>query len=102
MAATPERKVKQVCIGIIERYKAYHFFPLTGGYGRSGVPDIIVCFRGRFLGVECKAGYNKPTALQEAEMRKIERAGGSTLVVREDTTHLLEEWFVEISNVNDR
>jgi hypothetical protein len=50
-----------------------------------------------FLGVECKAGFNKPTALQEREMADIHKAGGSAMVVREDTLELLEEWFHERS-----
>jgi hypothetical protein len=94
VARTPENKVKKACTDLLTKYGAYYFFPMTGGYGRSGVPDIIVCYRGRFLGVECKAGYNKPTLLQEAEMAKIHRAGGATMVVREDTLELLETWLV--------
>ena len=47
------------------------------------------------MGVECKAGFNKPTLLQEREMAEIHKAGGSAMVVREDTTELLEEWFAE-------
>lgn len=94
MGRTPENAVKAKCVEIIKRYKAYHFFPAQNGYGRAGIPDIIVCFRGLFLGVECKAGFNKPTALQEREMAEINKAGGSTMVVREDTIELLEQWFV--------
>lgn len=93
MAATPERRVKKACTDLLTRYGAYWFFPVTGGYGRSGVPDIVACHCGRFLGIECKAGYNKPTALQEAEMAKIRAAGGETMVIREDTHNLLEDWL---------
>lgn len=94
MAATPEKRVKNACVDLLTKHGAYFFFPVTGGYGRSGVPDIVVCHKGRFLGVECKAGYNKPTALQEMEMSKIRKAGGETLVVREDTLGLLESWLL--------
>jgi hypothetical protein len=95
--ATPESKVKAKCVEIIKKYRAYYFFPAQNGYGRAGIPDIIVCCRGMFLGVECKAGFNKPTALQEREMADIHKAGGSAMVVREDTLELLEEWFHERS-----
>ena len=95
--ATPESKVKARCVDIIKKYRAYYFFPAQNGYGRAGIPDIIVCYRGMFLGVECKAGFNKPTALQEREMAAINAAGGSAMVVREDTTELLEQWFHERS-----
>ena len=101
MAATPEKKVKQACVDLLVKYGAWYFFPVTGGYGRSGVPDIVVCYKGRFLAVECKAGYNKPTALQEAEMAKIRKAGGETLVVREDTTSLLESWLIRNAHGSD-
>lgn len=81
---TPEAKVKKKVVDVLKKNGAYYFFPATGGYGRSGVPDIVVCYRGVFVAIECKAGSNKPTALQEAEMRKIREANGFTLVVNED------------------
>ena len=81
---TPEAKVKKRVVNVLKENGAYYFFPATGGYGRSGVPDIVGCYRGLFFGIECKAGSNKPTALQEAEMRKIREANGITLVVNEE------------------
>lgn len=81
---TPEAKVKKKVVDVLKKNGAYYFFPATGGYGRSGVPDIVGCYRGVFFAIECKAGANKPTALQEAEMRKIREASGITLVVNED------------------
>ena len=80
---TPEAKVKKKVVDVIKKYGAYYFFPATGGYGRSGVPDIVCCYRGVFIAIECKAGNNKPTPLQEAEMDKIRKAQGFVLVVNE-------------------
>ena len=60
MALTPEKKVKNKVVKLLKEYAAYYFFPATYGFGRSGVPDIIVCYRGHFIGVECKAGANTP------------------------------------------
>lgn len=65
----------------------YYFFPATHGMGRSGVPDIICCTNGRFLAIECKAGGNKPTALQEREMALITAAGGTSVVINEENLH---------------
>jgi hypothetical protein len=39
----------------------------------------------------CKAGTNKPTALQEAEMARIRLAGGKTLVVNETNLNEVKE-----------
>ena len=80
---TPEAKVKKKVVDVIKKNGAYYFFPATGGYGRSGVPDIVCCYRGYFVAIECKAGNNKPTPLQEAEMAKIREAQGFVLVVNE-------------------
>ena len=81
---TPEAKVKKKIVNVLKEHGAYYFFPATGGYGRSGVPDIVACFNSIFIGIECKSGSKKPTALQEAELRKISAVGGHTLVVNED------------------
>jgi hypothetical protein len=53
-------------------------------YSKIGVPDIICCYKGKFIAIECKAGNNKPTALQEREMREIQSHGGYTLVINEE------------------
>lgn len=98
MARTPEGKVKDACVNLLKQHGAYYFFPVMGGYGRSGIPDIIVCHKGKFLGIECKAGYNKPTALQEREMAEIHKAGGSAMVVREDTIEMLDRWLKGYDN----
>ena len=92
---TPEAKVKKRVVNVLKENGAYYFFPATGGYGRSGVPDVVGCYRGVFFAIECKAGTNKPTALQEREMAEIHKAEGSAMVVREDTIELLEQWFLE-------
>lgn len=84
MAATPEKKVKQHVTKFLKRYEAYHFYPVTSGFGASGVPDIVACFMGVFIGIECKAGKNKPTDLQKKNLDAISKAGGISLVINED------------------
>lgn len=82
--ATPEVKVKNKVKAVLKNLGAYYVMPVTGGYGNSGAPDFLVCYKGRFIGIECKAGRNKPTALQEKNLREIEDAGGSGLVINEE------------------
>ena len=82
--ATPEVKVKDKVKAVLKNLGAYYVMPVTGGYGNSGAPDFLVCYKGRFIGIECKAGRNKPTALQEKNLREIEDAGGSSLVIDEE------------------
>ena len=47
-----------------------------GALGTSGIPDIICCYKGRFLGLEAKLPGGKLTALQERALERINRAGG--------------------------
>lgn len=91
MAATPEKKVKDKVVAILKQEGAYYFFPATHGFGRSGVPDVVACVNGYFLAVECKAGKNKPTALQIREIENIRHAGGVAVVVNETNWDMLPE-----------
>ena len=101
MAQTPEKKVKDAVTKLLKQYGAYYFYPVMGGYGRSGIPDIIACYKGRFIAIECKAGKNTLTALQEAELKKIEEAKGYVLVVNEENIGFVDgalqtmEWIEE-------
>ena len=47
-----------------------------GPYGTSGIPDIICCYKGRFLGLEAKLPGGKLTALQCRALDRINAAGG--------------------------
>ncbi len=42
MALTPEKKVKNAVVKQLKLFgdSVYYFFPATGGFGRSGVPDM--------------------------------------------------------------
>jgi Holliday junction resolvase len=84
MAMTPESKVKKVVTQQLKDIGAYYFYPMSGGFGRSGVPDIIGCYRGKFFGIECKAGSNKPTPLQLKNLEQIALTGGIALLVNEE------------------
>jgi Holliday junction resolvase len=64
--------------------------PSTGGYGSSGVPDIITCYEGRFIGIECKANGNKPTALQQKNLQDIINAKGQSLIIDEKNIDMLK------------
>ena len=91
---TPEGRVKRTVTNQLKALGAYYFFPATGGYGRSGVPDIIGCLHGKFFGIECKAGNNKPTALQEKNLSDINTAGGVALVVNEENMNDVREQLI--------
>lgn len=91
MASTPEAKVKRKVVAILKEFGAYYFYPVTGGYGSSGVPDIVACHNGRFFGIECKAGKGKPTDLQKRNLDAIYRNGGVSAVINETNIETLRD-----------
>jgi Holliday junction resolvase len=93
MASTPEKKVKDKVKKILKDNGAYFFSPVTGGYGSSGVPDIVCCYKGRFIGIETKAGSGKPTALQEKNLMEITEKGGVAILINENGISYLESMF---------
>lgn len=93
---TPEKKVKQAVTKQLRQVGVYYFFPVTGGYGHSGVPDIVGCIRGKFFAIECKAGKNTLTTLQEREIASIRIHGGATLVVNESNVDMVTAWVLTL------
>ncbi len=91
---TPEAKVKKVVVEQLKELGAYYFYPVTGGYGRSGVPDIVGCCNGRFFGIECKAGKNTPPTSQQRNLDAIAGQPGLALVVNEDNMRDVKEWLL--------
>lgn len=93
MAATPEAKVKAKIKLTLLNHGAYHVLPVSNGMGAHGIPDFLVCHCGRFIGIEAKAGTNRPTDLQISNLRRIDEAGGVALVINEDNVHELDGWL---------
>ena len=91
MVMKPEAKVKKVVVEQLKLLGTYYFYPVTGGYGMSGVPDIVGCYKGTFFGIECKSGSNKPTALQLKNLKDIELAGGIAVVCNEKNMTNVED-----------
>lgn len=96
---TPEAKVKKKVVDILKAWKVYYFYPVMSGYGSSGIPDIVVCCNGKFLAIECKAGDNKPTALQERNMQQIRDNGGIAIVVNEGNLNDVQEVLSQLTEI---
>lgn len=81
---TPEAKVKNKIKEYLKTIPdLYYFTPIGSVYGKSGAPDIVVCYHGKFIGIEVKAPgkLGTQTKLQKQAQEKIEQAGGVYLLV---------------------
>mgnify|MGYP003122091181 CR=1 FL=1 len=101
MACTPilveiVKGILEVVYKVLRKNGAYYFSPIMNGYGKSGVPDIIVCYNGKFVGIECKVGKKKPTELQQKNLNEIEATGGHTLVINENNILAVQDLLNKI------
>lgn len=72
-----EEKVKK----FLKEQNCWTLKTWSNGVQRAGVPDLLICCNGYFLGVELKAETGKPSELQLWNVGKIREAGGIAIVL---------------------
>lgn len=70
----------------------------SNGVQRSGVPDLLVCCNGYFVGVELKAENGKPSELQLWNIDKIREAAGIAIVLYPDQFKAFQDLIYYLSN----
>lgn len=72
---------------------AYNEKIFGGGYQASGVPDLIVCYKGLFVAIEVKSptGKGRASDIQKLKIRKIRESGGIAFVTDniQDVMHII-------------
>jgi hypothetical protein len=86
-----ENSVKTACKKYLKARGIQHITVTTNGFGSSGWPDICFLYKGVFVGIECKFGKNKPSALQEQKLDYIKAQGGIAMLVNEENVGDVEE-----------
>lgn len=81
---TPEGKVKAWARQWYKDNLPDHWrvSPRGGPFGKAGCPDDLLCWMGVFIAVEIKADNGELSALQLANLRLIQKAGGVAAVLR--------------------
>lgn len=51
-------------------------------FSKVGVPDILCCWRGKFVGIEVKSPIGKLTDLQVYNLEHIKSSGGISIIAR--------------------
>lgn len=75
-----ENKVKQ----FLKSKNCWVLKTWSNGVQREGVPDLLVCCNGHFIGIELKAEHGHPTDLQKWNIRQIRYAGGLAFTLYPD------------------
>lgn len=91
-----ENKVKSFLDG--KSYTIKHF---GNGFTKSGVPDLLCCINGYYVGVEIKAANGKPSELQLYNLRLIHGNGGYGILLYPNDFDTFKA-FVKALNDNDK
>jgi len=91
-----EKSIENKIKSYLKSKGAYYVKYFGNQFSQVGVPDILACYKGRFIGIEVKNEKGKTSPLQDINLQQIKNAGGYSLVARsvEDV-----EWvIVDIDN----
>ena len=91
---TSERAITKQIMYYLNRLSGSWWLKVHGGpFQKTGVPDILGCYRGRFFAFEVKAPDGRTSAKQDHEIQRIRDAGGVVDVVTSlaDVQNILEE-----------
>ncbi len=86
--------------------KVKHFLKESGAWfvkffanrmTKAGVPDILACLNGRFIGIEVKATNGRPSDLQVWNIEKIRQAGGYAFVLYPSAWDDFKKFIDELS-----
>jgi len=70
----------------------------ANGFTKSGIPDILACCNGHFLGIEVKAENGRPSELQLHHIEKIKQSGGHAVIVKPSQFDELKQLIEELKN----
>lgn len=76
MAKGPESQLKDRVLKALEKHGGYWFKTHGDRFTGRGIPDIVGCYKGHFVGIELKDPGKVPTDIQAYNLTKIHEAGG--------------------------
>lgn len=90
---TPEGRVKEDLKAYLKSLgdSCWYYMPVPMGYGKRGVPDFIICYKGHFLAPETKAGKETSKPWQDEQQQQIRAAGGKSLRVTD--IEVVRKWI---------
>lgn len=82
MTQTPEAKLKKSIRDVLDSRGAFWSNIQGGAFSKPGDPDIVVCYRGRYVAIEAKAPRGRQSEIQKLRQEQIEGAGGVYILAR--------------------
>lgn len=91
---TFENKVKK----FLESQGAWYVKYFANSFTKSGIPDILACVNGYFVGIEVKAQNGKPSELQLYNVRKIREAGGFAVILYPSAFDEFKKFIIDLNH----
>ena len=87
-----EKAIENRIKAYLKSIGAYYFKHHGNQFSQVGVPDIVACYKGRFIGIEVKNETGKTSPLQDINLKMINEAGGIGIVARsvEDVRKIID------------
>ena len=80
-----ESQFQQKVIQFLKSIGAYEVKVWGGGFQKAGIPDLLVCYHGKFIGIELKTDKGNASVLQKYNIAKIQEAEGIGIILRART-----------------
>ena len=90
-----EAKLQNKILNWLHSKKIYSFKVTSAN--TNGVPDIVACLHGNFIGIEVKTNDGTVSAIQDYNHKRIRNSGGVIFIVR---TNQLEQFIKQIEKIS--
>lgn len=88
-----ESKIQKDILNYLRRKRIFHL-RFQAQSNINGIPDVICCYKGLFIGLELKQENGRATELQKRKLDAINNAGGIGLIVK--SVEEVEQLFDQI------
>ena len=86
MSVQPETYLQRAVQKLVKSRGGYIVKQHGSMISEPGIPDLLCCYKGFFIAIECKEEGNKPSEQQGIHCRAIQKAGGITVVTWDTKT----------------
>lgn len=95
-----EKNIENKIKAYLKSKGAYYFKHHGNQFSQVGVPDIIACYKGHFIGIEVKNETGRTSPLQDVNLQLINTCGGYGIVARSvDNVKVILEHIDNLDNI---
>lgn len=96
-----EKAFQSKLIKLIEKNNGYVVKFNASAISKIGVPDLLACINGKFVGLEVKKENGKPSEIQLWNIEQIKKSGGIAMVVKPSDYESVEKLIKKLGDDNN-